>query len=100
MTPEVPKALRTEIGMRIKAVRQAKGWSREDAAERFGVTVSAWGQWERGERLINLPAAIAFGLETEVPLDFIFVGDDRRLPLEIAQRILTPAQLFRSRGRN
>lgn len=96
MTPEIPEILRKEIGRRIAAVRKALGWSRSDAAKAFDVTISAWGQWERGERVMNLPAVIFLSERSGVSLDYILRGDESRLPLDIAMKILSPAQLFRA----
>jgi transcriptional regulator with XRE-family HTH domain len=37
------------MGQRIKAMREQRGWSQTDLAEKVGVTFSAVSQWERDE---------------------------------------------------
>lgn len=38
----------SEIGERIKAMREARGWSQTEAAERVGISREMWGKYERG----------------------------------------------------
>lgn len=38
------------IGARIKALRQAKGWTAEEAGKRAGISRSRWLNWECGSR--------------------------------------------------
>jgi transcriptional regulator with XRE-family HTH domain len=40
---------RQAVGQRLLALRKAKSWSQEDAAHKVGVSVSTWGDWERGK---------------------------------------------------
>jgi transcriptional regulator with XRE-family HTH domain len=40
---------RHAIGQALLALRRAKSWSQEDAAHAVGVSVSTWGDWERGK---------------------------------------------------
>lgn len=40
-------------GQELKYIRQTLNLSVKDAARIFGVTYSAWGKWERGERPIK-----------------------------------------------
>jgi transcriptional regulator with XRE-family HTH domain len=44
----VVEAYRRDVGARLKALRQARNWSQEDAAHEVGVTSATWGRWERG----------------------------------------------------
>lgn len=44
------EAYRRDVGSRLKALRESKNWSQEDAAHAVGVTTSTWGRWERGTR--------------------------------------------------
>ena len=37
----------------LATVRRRRGWSQEQAAQRFGVTVTTWSRWERGVQAIG-----------------------------------------------
>lgn len=41
---------RTGIGKRLTALRDRLGLSQTEAALKVGVTLKAWGDWERGDR--------------------------------------------------
>ncbi len=46
----------------IRAVREARGLSVEDAAERIGVSGRTWYHWESGDRVPSESHAILIGL--------------------------------------
>lgn len=48
----------SSIGKRIRAVREEKGWSQEQFAERIGLSVTYTGMIERGERVPKLETFI------------------------------------------
>lgn len=48
----------SSIGKRIRAVREEKGWSQEEFAERIGLSVTYTGMIERGERVPKLETFI------------------------------------------
>lgn len=55
------------VGPRIKALREARGWSLRTLGKRAGVVWTFLGQVERGERLANLVLILrlsrAFGID-------------------------------------
>ncbi|MDE7313205.1 MAG: helix-turn-helix transcriptional regulator [Eubacterium sp.] len=44
----------TKIGMRIRQVRKAKGWSQDELAKKCGISMSFLGHIERGTRIMSL----------------------------------------------
>lgn len=44
----------TRMGMRIRQVRKAKGWSQDELAKRCGISMSFLGHIERGTRIMSL----------------------------------------------
>lgn len=42
------------IGMRIRQVRKAKGWSQDELAKKCGISMSFLGHIERGTRIMSL----------------------------------------------
>ena len=43
-----------KMGMRIRQVRKAKGWSQEELAKKCGISMSFLGHIERGTRIMSL----------------------------------------------
>lgn len=62
---------------RIKVLREAKGWSQAQLGEKVGVTPSAIGYWERGERDpgVDMLRKLAFVLETDMNYLFGQAGE-------------------------
>ena len=46
-----------EMNLQLKRLRNLKGLSQEDIAERLGIKKSRYGTWERGERMMSLEQA-------------------------------------------
>ncbi len=44
----------TRMGMRIRQVRKAKGWSQDELARKCGISMSFLGHIERGTRIMSL----------------------------------------------
>lgn len=55
-----------KIGMRIRQVRKAKGWSQDELANKCGISMSFLGHIERGTRIMSLETfgAICGALDT------------------------------------
>ncbi len=47
------RTLAQEIGNRLRAARESRGWQQAEVAERIGVPVETYGSWERGYRLMT-----------------------------------------------
>lgn len=43
-----------KIGMRIRQIRKAKGWSQDELAKKCGISMSFLGHIERGTRIMSL----------------------------------------------
>ncbi len=44
----------SKMGMRIRQIRKAKGWSQDDLAKKCGISMSFLGHIERGTRIMSL----------------------------------------------
>lgn len=72
-----------DFATKLKGMRNLKGWSQDDLAERLNVTRSAIGNWEQGIRtpdyenleaiadLFNYPIAYLIGELTSVEIEII-----------------------------
>ena len=49
----------TKMGMRIRQVRKAKGWSQEELAKKCGISMSFLGHIERGTRIMSLETFVS-----------------------------------------
>lgn len=47
------------MDLQLKRFRNLRGLSQDEMAERLGVKTSRYGTWERGERTMSFPQAIA-----------------------------------------
>ncbi len=48
-----------KMGMRIRQVRKAKGWSQEELAKKCGISMSFMGHIERGTRIMSLETFVS-----------------------------------------
>jgi transcriptional regulator with XRE-family HTH domain len=100
--PEEKKASREDtlrdLGRRIVRLREAKGWSQADLADRMGVPGSRLSKWERG---LNAPAFEDLPLladTLDVSLDEVIRGHkplSRKERLEIGLSWVTMTRLLR-----
>lgn len=66
----------TSIGQRIKALREARGWSQEDLATRAGVSRGAISQWETSPtQRILAPHLAATAKALQVTADELLTGN-------------------------
>ena len=49
----------TKMGMRIRQVRKAKGWSQDELAKKCGISMSFLGHIERGTRIMSLETFVS-----------------------------------------
>ena len=75
----------TQIGIRIRDVRQQRGWTQDHLASIVGVSRSAVAQWETGRsgQVTGNLTRIASCLE--VGVEFLMYGSDKFAPLEATQ---------------
>jgi transcriptional regulator with XRE-family HTH domain len=72
---------------RLKAARLALGLSQRKIAKELGVAANRWNQWETGQHDPSILTMVALKLRYDITLDWIYAGDIRRIPVEIADRI-------------
>lgn len=67
------------MGDRIRRLREAKGWTQRELADRVGVTEAAVSQWERGEtkniKNLNFAALLE---ELGTTQEYLLFGPDGR----------------------
>lgn len=63
-----------KMGMRIRQVRKAKGWSQSDLAEKCGVSMSFLGHIERGTRIMSIDTFVKICRALEAGADELLWG--------------------------
>lgn len=63
-----------KMGMRIRQVRKAKGWSQDDLAKKCGISMSFLGHIERGTRIMSLETFISICRELHADADELLWG--------------------------
>lgn len=80
--------LKTMAGLRLKAARLVLGVERQDVmANVLGVQPSAYNNWEKGLRLPDVAAMVRLLNRSGVSLDWIFAGELRSMPFDLAARL-------------
>ena len=79
------------IGRRIAELRDARGWSQEELAERLHVSRQTVSNWERGKTLVDVQSLAALAAEAGCPLSEL-LGEEQmraaRQGTEVARREL------------
>jgi transcriptional regulator with XRE-family HTH domain len=91
MQSAAPDARSVEaIASRLVATREALGLNQTRLCERAGIATNTYNQWEKAKGRPDLDGAFllcdAFGLS----LDWIYRGDESRLPHDIAMKLRGP----------
>lgn len=66
-----------KIGMRIRQVRKAKGWSQDMLAQKCGISMSFLGHIERGTRIMSLETFGSICDQLDTDADALLWGDAR-----------------------
>ncbi len=75
-------------GLRLKAARLVLGVDRQDVmANVLGVQPSAYNNWEKGHRLPDVAAMVRLLNRSGVSLDWIFAGELRSMPFDLAAKL-------------
>ncbi len=75
-----PRQIR-DCSARAKRTRLALGFATQKAfCEASGVRYDLYGACERGQRRLSLDVALKIRDKLGIPLDWIYCGDDSRLP--------------------
>ena len=64
----------TEIGMRIRQARKAKGWSQDVLAKQSGISMSFMGHIERGTRIMSLDTFVNICAALDADADELLWG--------------------------
>jgi transcriptional regulator with XRE-family HTH domain len=75
------------VGARIAALRALAQLSQTDCWKACGIHASAWGQYESGGRALPPASAAQIARKFDVTLDFLYLGDLRRVPHDLATRL-------------
>lgn len=77
--------VRQRLGMRIRTLREERGLTQDDLADRIRISrVYVW-QLERGERTASLETLIAIAKAFDVSLSEIFLDVDRETSKELTR---------------
>lgn len=75
------------VAERLKLLREALGVDQAEMARQTGISPQAWNNAETGDNRIGLENANKVRARYQVGLDFIYHGDFRALPSELAGKI-------------
>ena len=75
------------IGLRIRHLRKALGLTQTQIADLLWVEQTAWSNWEVGIRLPDVYAMSRWCDLHGVTLDYIYRGEIRTLPYELAVKL-------------
>lgn len=64
-----------KLGMRIRQVRKAKGWSQDMLAKKSGICMSFLGHIERGSRIMSLETFVNICTALEADADELLWGE-------------------------
>lgn len=62
------------IGMRIRQIRKAKGWSQDELAKKCGISMSFLGHLERGSRVMSLETFASLCKALDISADELLWG--------------------------
>lgn len=80
----------TKMGMRIRQVRKAKGWSQDELAKKCGICMSFLGHIERGTRIMSLETFVNICRALDANADELLWGVAR--PSDAVLDLWTPAK--------
>jgi transcriptional regulator with XRE-family HTH domain len=73
---------------RIKRTRLALGFkTQKEFCEKAGIRYDLYTAFERAERRVSLPLALKIRDKLGIPLDWIYCGDDSRLPAALRREL-------------
>jgi transcriptional regulator with XRE-family HTH domain len=75
--PRAPRSddLKTAVGLRLRAAREALELSAKEICEAIGVQPNRYSQWENGKNLLDPIAAIEISRLYGITLDYLYRGD-------------------------
>ena len=75
------------VGCRLKALREMNDLSASDCWRALNLQASAWSAYETGGRALPAITAAAISEFFGVTLDYIYLGDRRALPFDLARKL-------------
>ncbi len=63
-----------KVGMRIRQIRKAKGWSQDELAKKCGISMSFLGHIERGTRIMSLETFVSICAALDAAADELLWG--------------------------
>jgi transcriptional regulator with XRE-family HTH domain len=81
-------AVLSDVSVRFRATRAALGLTAQQLADQIGVTRSAVTNWEAGIRLPDPGAMIRLYERHGVTTDWVYTGNPRGLPYELALKLV------------
>lgn len=78
---------RAEVGHRLRLAREALGLKAVKLATSLGISQQRLSNVERGSRPLDMEIAMALSEKHGITMDYLYRGDFRGLPLELATRI-------------
>lgn len=79
------------IAARLLATREALNLNQRQLCERTGIAPNTYNQWEKAKGRPDLDGALVLCEKLGLSLDWIYRGDESRLPHEIAVKLGRPA---------
>lgn len=84
MDPKYKGTSLEAIAERLKVIRKAHDLNQAEACARTGIATNTWNQWEKSVQRPELDKAMMICDIFNVSLDWIYRGDPRGIPHEIA----------------
>jgi transcriptional regulator with XRE-family HTH domain len=77
------------VGARLKAVREMHSLTRQEMADRLGMSPQGYGAAEKATRRLSLDAAMLLRKEFKLPLEFTYFGNMADLPTRISKHLMS-----------
>lgn len=79
MTGDKETTLASQVGARLRAIREHNGWTQKEFAERLGITPEQLSRYETGKMLPNVETLVDMKEVLHIIVDELLQG--RRMPL-------------------
>jgi transcriptional regulator with XRE-family HTH domain len=91
LKPSRSTDIKAQVGLRLRAARLIHALDQAPFACAFGVSPSALGNWERGEKLADVLAMVRMAERFPITLEWIYAGQLRHMDFDVQQRLLMKA---------
>lgn len=83
--------MKDQMSRRLKAALLACEIDKHLAAKLTGVSLKAWEAYESGQNMVPALVAYRFYVKTNIPMEWIYAGDVRRVEYDLAQKLIQAA---------